>query len=204
MESLDLMLALKRHKVLVIACGLLGAVIAIAVTATISPIYIATARLLVSEGFGAQGPGDTYPSIAQRVNSYAAVVDSPLVAKATVDDLNLDMTPHELAHKVGGSSPPDTVLIDVSVSDESPARAAQLANSVAANFSKVMSEAESGVDARPIVKFTLVKPAEPPSEPSSPRRALNIAIGLAVGASIGAACVVLRALPADQTPGTAN
>src|SRR6187551_1145790 len=51
-----------------------------------------------------------------RVKSYPDLVTSPQVLEATVDDLELGITPQQLATRLSASNPRDTVLLTVTAS----------------------------------------------------------------------------------------
>lgn len=160
-----------------------------------TPQYQASTQVFVStqqEGGTAdllQGSSFTQ----QRVKSYADVATSPRVLQPVIDELGLDLPPDDLAELVTAEAPPETVLIRITVRDESPAQAAAIANAVGASFAMVVADLEPGVDgsASP-VSVSTTAPATQPELPASPNTRLNLALGLLVGLGLGVGAAVLR------------
>ncbi|HVE62593.1 MAG TPA: polysaccharide biosynthesis tyrosine autokinase [Mycobacteriales bacterium] len=194
MDLGDYIRLLRIHRTLIILCTLLGIAAAAAITLAATPIYSARARLFVSADEGS-GVGAVQGSqfAQQRVKSYADIIDSPVVAQAVIDELGLSETPEELAARLAASAPVDTVLLNISATDRSPVQAQRIANSAADNFTKLVSQLErTNASGQPLVKITVVKPAEFPTTPVSPRRNVNLALGLLVGLGIGIGIAVAR------------
>jgi capsular exopolysaccharide synthesis family protein len=90
-------------------------------------------------------------------------------------------------------SPLDTVLLNLSVTDSDPARAADIANAIAQEFPDFVADIErpEGRTVSP-VSLRVTRPATTPKSPVSPRVPLNIALGLLVGLGLGIGAAVLR------------
>ena len=56
----------------------------------------------------------------QRVTSYVELVSTPRVSEEVIRQLNLNTTPDELGKHITATSKPDSVIIDVAVTGESP------------------------------------------------------------------------------------
>lgn len=196
MDLRDYALVLRKRWRLIALCTLLAVAAALTATLVATPMYRASAQLFVStassEGSisGLQQGGQF---AQQRVKSYADIVDSRRVTDAVVEQLRLDVDGRELAAQVEASAPLDTVLINVDVTDEDPARARDIANAVAQRFTVVAPELETpeGEQMSP-VKVSVVRTADFPETPVSPRPKLNIALGLLVGLAVGVGAAVLR------------
>lgn len=129
----------------------------------------------------------------QRVKSYADVVTSPRVLQPVIDELGLTATSGELAEMITAEAPLDTVLINVSVRNEAPAEAAEIANAVGASFATVVAELEPGADGGTSpVNISTIEPASEPESPVAPNTRLNLALGLLVGLALGVGAAVLR------------
>ncbi len=97
----------------------------------------------------------------------------------------------DLAARVSGSSPLDTVLIDVRVVDDSPERAARLAGAVAASLVDVVTDLESPASGEPSsVRLSVVESALVPTSPVSPTPVLNALLGLVLGLGLAVGAVV--------------
>jgi capsular exopolysaccharide synthesis family protein len=187
---------LRRQWFVVLLLALLATCGAAAYTERQAPVFESSTQLFVSAG-GTQTDiselqtGSTFTQ--QRVKSYADVVTSPSVAEAVITSLGLTDTPQELASRIAVTNPLDTVLLDISVRDGDPARAAAIANAVAREFPKFVAllETPAGRVASP-VKVSVTQEAAVPTAPVSPRLPLNLALGLLVGLGLGVGAAVLR------------
>ncbi|MFD9128983.1 polysaccharide biosynthesis tyrosine autokinase [Kitasatospora sp. NPDC059571] len=129
-----------------------------------------------------------------RVQSYAEIIPSPTIAKAVADRLGLDLDPAALAHRITATAKPNTVLIDITVTDVRAARAAQLANAVAAEAGRqiVALETPPGQNAAAPVHIGITRTAADPSGPVSPRPLLDAGAGLFAGLLAGVGLALLR------------
>jgi capsular exopolysaccharide synthesis family protein len=197
----DYMRLVRKRWRIISLCVLLALVGAAALTALSPKSYSAQAQVFVS----AQATADDLTSALQgssftqqRVKSYADIVDTPGVTGPVISSLNLSpMTPAQLAKKISASNPLDTLLLNISVTDNDPEKAAKMANAVALQFSNVVRDLETpaatpGSSPQPLVKASVVKPADVPTVPVSPRPKINLALGLLVGLALGIGLAVLR------------
>jgi capsular exopolysaccharide synthesis family protein len=185
-----------RHQWLVVALltmvGLGGSA---AYTFQQTPVYSAQIQLFVSvrsdSGITGLTQGSTFTQ--QRVKSYADIVTSPLIAEPVINQLRLPFTAAQLASRITASSPLDTVLLDIVVTDTDPARAAQIANALGAEFPRLVAVLETPSDqsASPVT-VSVTRSAVTGSKPVSPRIPLNLALGLIVGLGLGIGAAVLR------------
>ncbi|GAA1059359.1 polysaccharide biosynthesis tyrosine autokinase [Agromyces bracchium] len=198
MELRDYVRILHRNWVLILACTLLGVAAAAAYSLVVTPKYVATTELYVSVRAGdSAATGDLVQGTnfaRQAVTSYVDVVDSAIVLDRVVEELGLEATSGELSASVEASSPLNTVLIDIAVTDSDPEQAAEIANSIGSNFADVVVndlEKPEG-DAASLVKIETIQPAVVPEKPSSPNVPLNLALGGLVGLALGIGIAVLR------------
>ncbi|TWE12022.1 polysaccharide biosynthesis tyrosine autokinase [Rudaeicoccus suwonensis] len=128
-----------------------------------------------------------------RVVSYTQLLKTPAVLQPVIKQLNFPGTTSDLASKVSASVPPNTVLIDVAVSDRSPAEAQRIAAAIGNSFPGTVENLEkvSGSQSSP-VKVTMVSPANFSSAAISPRPTMNIAFGLILGLFAGVGAALLR------------
>ncbi|MEI6372933.1 MAG: Wzz/FepE/Etk N-terminal domain-containing protein, partial [Actinomycetes bacterium] len=131
--------------------------------------------------------------IQQRVNSYGQLVTSPKVLDPVIAELGLPLTSQQLSSKVSASSPPLTVLINVTATYGDAAMTARIANATAEQLGKTIEALETpkGASAAP-VKVSLTDPAETPASPSAPKTLFNTLLGLLLGLLAGLAYVLLR------------
>ena len=196
MDLRDYMRLVRKRWRIISACVLLSLIAAAAITALSPKVYSAQAQIIIS----AQTSADDLTSALQgssftqqRVKSYAAIVNTPLVTVPVVDSLKLNISPVELSRKISASNPLDTFLLDISVTDNDPVLAAKMANAVADQFLEVIHNLETPEGStQALVKATVVKPADTPTVPVSPRPKINLALGLLVGLALGVGAAVLR------------
>ena len=199
MELRDYLRILHKNWILIVACTLLGVAAASGFSIASTPKYVSSTELYVSVRSGTDSTtseaaqGTTFAR--QAVTSYVSVVNSARVLEPVIAELGLDTTVQQLASRVTASSPLNTVLIEITVTDDDPARAAAIANSVGTNFSDIVVnvlEKPEGEDAVSLVKIETVQPAVAATKPASPNVPLNIDLGFLVGLAIGIGVAVLR------------
>ncbi|SDK42805.1 capsular exopolysaccharide family [Cryobacterium psychrotolerans] len=201
MELKDYVRIFHKSWILILACMLLGIAGAAASSIATTPKYVASTQLYISvQSAAGAATGDLVQGTSfarQAVTSYVDVVNSAIVLDEVIAELKLDLTAGQLASMVASSSPLNTVLIDISVTNSDPELAAKIANSVGQNFSKIVVEKlekPDGEDAVSPVKIETIQPAIAPTKPASPNVPLNIALGLLVGLALGIGFAVLRSV----------
>lgn len=180
-------------------CALAGVAIAAGYSLLATKQYQAKTELYVSVRSGDNGTSGTSDLVQgtsfaqQAVTSYVSVVSSSAVLDRVIQELSLKTTSGQLATKVTAQSPLNTVLIDITVTQDDPARAAKIANSIGENTAYIVTnkleKPKGGVS---LVNIQTVQAAVAPTAPSSPNVPLNVALGLLVGLAIGLAVAVLR------------
>jgi capsular exopolysaccharide synthesis family protein len=196
MELGDLVRALRARWWLLVGGLVLGGATALAATLMTTPLYTASMQFFVStrdststaEAF----QGSQFSQ--QRVTSYAHLLTGEELAARVVEQLNIAISPEQLAERVTATAVAQTVLIDVTVSDTSPQRAQRIAEVMADEFGQLVSELEAtDASASSPVRVSLADPPDVPVAPSSPQVARNIALGLLAGLLLGAGAAVVRA-----------
>jgi non-specific protein-tyrosine kinase len=134
MTTLDILRHARRWWWILILCPFIAATTAYFVTSSATRVYQAELTLLV-EG-QATGASDYNDILAneRRAQTYSLLVQTRPVLQETIDRLGLALTPGELDSMLSVRPIGGTQLISVSVSDASPQRAADVANTVGAVF----------------------------------------------------------------------
>ncbi|WP_082909257.1 polysaccharide biosynthesis tyrosine autokinase [Mycolicibacterium iranicum] len=189
---------LLRTRWMTVCVTLVASVLAaVAFTLLTTPLYQATTRLFVSTAAGGS-LAETYQGnrySQERVASYAELLTGQTLAQQTIDKLGLDKQASELQARITASAKLDTVLIDVSVLDESPVRARDIANTLSDEFVSMVRDLETPEDgSRPDSRVVVEQRASIPSRPVVPKTAQNIAIGVALGLIFGVGLAVARDL----------
>jgi capsular exopolysaccharide synthesis family protein len=185
-----------RSRWLTVCVTVLVAVLgAVAVTLLTTPLYQASTRLFVSTSAGVSA-AELYQGnrlSQERVLSYTELLMGETVAQRTIDKLGLNMSAGSLKAKVKATAKPDTVLIDVSVLDESPVRARDIANALSDEFVSMARELETPENgATPDARVVVEQRASIPNQPVVPETTRNLALGLAIGVLLGIGLAVLR------------
>lgn len=197
----EFLIALGKRWRSILACVLVGLVLAAVWTSLRSKTYEADARVFVSvadaEETSAISASQFLPA---RVKSYALLSDSVTMLQAVIDELELDTTTPELSRQVAVANPADTSVLDVRVTSSDADEAARLANTTAAALATEVMRLEtpkSGSGSS--VSATITKPATAPTTPSSPSWPLNLVVGILAGLAAGIAYAMMRyALAAES------
>jgi capsular exopolysaccharide synthesis family protein len=192
----DYIRILRKSWVLIVVStlGFIGAASVYSLLQT--PTYSATSKVFVStQSSGstselAQGNSFT----VQRVKTYSDLVSTPIVLLPVIANLSLNITSAQLSGKVTASAPLDTSIIDITVIDTDPIRAAETANAISASLTAVVETIETPEVEGAIspVKLTPAQEANVAAVPVSPNVPLNIALGALVGLALGLGIAVLR------------
>ena len=130
-----------------------------------------------------------------RVTSYTQIVTAPVVLQPVINQLHLSMTAAELGNKVSATVPPNTVLINVAITDTNAAQAQRIAAAVAQQFPQTVEGIERvSAKSQSPVKVTTTKAPIVDNSPVSPRPVRNILLGLVLGLLLGIGLAVLRQL----------
>lgn len=186
----------------IIVCVSLGVCVAAAVGITLltTPLYQASTKLYVATAGGVT-PGEDYNGVLaaqQRAHSYTELLSGQSVARRAIDTLQLDISTDELQSKVNASVAPESVMIDMTVVDSSPAQARDIANAVSDEFVAMVDELEPPVEGQtPTARLVVDQRASLPTSPLTPNPARNLLLGLAVGMLLGVGLALLRELLDD-------
>lgn len=198
MDLRDYVRILHKHWILIAAVSLLGIGAAVGASVLMTPSYEARTQLYVSVRSDGQGSSDLVQGsnfAQQSVQSYVTVVTTESVLAPVVEKVGLDEAAGQLAGRVSASAAVDTSLVEVTVTDDDPVAAAEIANAVGDSLIQVVQDelepTTDGTESSP-VKLTTVQSAHVPETPVSPRIPLNLALGALLGISLGFGIAVLR------------
>jgi capsular polysaccharide biosynthesis protein len=205
LELRDYVSAIIRSWLIIVILGALGASAGYFIARNTPPTYRAQVSLFVSAPDGGStgelAQGSTF--VQNVVESYAALATSPAVLSDVVDDLDLPMSPSDLANEISATVPTDTVIIQIDVVDGSAQRAADIANAAGASVGAVVEDLSPKTSkGAAAVNAHLVAPAQAPTTPFAPNIKLHIELGLAAGLAAAIVYALLRHLlvsPEAQT-----
>ena len=213
MTLYDYWAILRRSWLVIVISAAVGTFLALVLSLLSSPVYQASSQLFVSVKSSDQ-LGQAYTGglfVQQRVKSYIDVIDSPAVLEPVIQELGLDMPYTSLASKVSAQSPPNTVLLNVVVTDSDPQRAADIANATAKSYANEIARLE-GADVTTStsptpsptsstgttttatgdgVQATVIKPAVNGAK-IAPRTKVNVMLGFLLGLLVGVGVAILR------------
>jgi capsular exopolysaccharide synthesis family protein len=176
---------------------ILGGLIAAGISTLMGPSFTTTMQFFVSTAESGS-TSDAFQGnqfAQQRVASYTGLLTGDELATRVIDRLDLTLSPDDVAGMINATVVTGTVLIDVSVTDSSAARAEQVAVALGREFPAMVSDLEtrgSSSDTPVDVQFTdRPGPAVAPSPPLAER---NVVLGALLGLLCGAGVAIARVL----------
>ena len=160
----NLFFYLLKKKWAILLCTLIATLIGLIVNGfMITPQYTASSRIYVlnKSSENTIAVQDIQMS-KELLGDYEVLITGNNVTKEVIKEFDLDMKPEELSKKIKVTAPDNTRILQISVTDEDPKLAADIANLVWKIAGTQLKEI-MGVDA-----VNLVYAAEMPKEPSSP------------------------------------
>jgi polysaccharide biosynthesis transport protein len=187
---------LRAHRVLVVSSILVCMAGAGALAWTVTPTYVAKTQLFVSTRSPSDEVGLAYEGglyAQQRARSYAEIVSSPRGAQAVIEQLGLGEDVDSVQDRIRAFVPPNSLLINLEVRDQSPELAKAIADSLADQLPKLVDSLErpDGSGQSP-VQVTVTRPPELPADPVSPQKPIYLALGALFGLAFGVGAAVLR------------
>jgi capsular polysaccharide biosynthesis protein len=173
----------------IILTAILGAVIAFAFTKLlITPMYQSSTQIYVmnNKSDTSQITVTDLQSSSYLTKDYMILVTSRPVLEQVIADMQLDMTTGELAGKISVTTPTDTRILTITVTDSDPILAKNIADSVR-EASK--TQIQSVLDVETV---NTVEEANLSETPVSPNLKKNIFIGFLLGFILAVAVVIIR------------
>ncbi|MDX8289026.1 YveK family protein [Metabacillus indicus] len=173
----------KRLSLIIIITAIAAATSGLISFFVLTPIYQSSTQILVNQAKSDQqsfNPGEVQTNL-QLINTYNVIIKSPAILDKVVQQLDLDMSSSQLNSNVTVASEQNSQVVTISVQDEKPEQAAQIANTIATVFQNdiakimnvnnvsILSKADLGTDPSPI----------------QPKPLMNIAIAIVIGLMAG-------------------
>lgn len=195
-ELRDYIRLLRKSWILILVLVLVGVAAAAVFSIVKTPSYSASSKVFVSS----QGASNTSDLVqgnsftTQRVTTYAQLVSTPIVLLPVIASLGLKTSETALSSEIVASVALATSIIEITVTDNDPVRAADIANATSQSLTAVVEQIETTGSSAAVtpVKLTRVQVATIPVSPVSPNVPLNLALGLLVGLALGVGIAVLR------------
>lgn len=173
----ELFFYLKKRFVIIVAAVLIFAIVGLLGTALfMAPEYTASTRIYVLNRASESNLAySDFQVSAQLLNDYKVLITGQNVTRRVVDKLQLDMSPGQLSKMISVTAPDNTRVVQISIVDTDPIRAALIANTVREEASAQIKQIMQ-VDA-----VTLVYAAEIPTVASSASASRNAILAAAIG-----------------------
>ncbi|HEY2675023.1 MAG TPA: polysaccharide biosynthesis tyrosine autokinase [Rugosimonospora sp.] len=175
--------------VVVVALGL-GA----GLTIRTQPEYASTVTFFVNTPN--EGVADAYQGslfTQQRVKSYIDLLTSDRLAQSLASSSKLGLSTDGIRRRISGSTEPNTVLLQATVTDTDQARALKLTEALSRTFPVLVQQIETPPGAaQPTIKIELVNGPRLSTDPVSPRPARNLTFAGLLGLLIGLGSAILR------------
>lgn len=140
-----------------------------------------------------------------RVQSYVKTVTTPIVLQPAIEALGLSISAQDLAARVTATSEVNTVLINISVTDQSAVQSAAIAQAVATSLVDAIDTLEKPrTGGTSPVSLSIITPAQAPPFPSAPNTRLYLLVGFIAGLASGVGSAVLRATLDNRVRGEAD
>ena len=185
-------LVISKLGVIILSGILLGVLSIIGTMLFITPKYESTTKIMVlnKQDNNTLTSADMQTS-TQLTKDYAELIQSRTVLEGVLAQLNLDMTYKEMLNKVSVETSSDSRIVSISVTDEDPYTASEIANAVR---DMAAEHIQSVMD---IEAVNVVDTANIPNEKASPSLAKNGVIGGLLGVIIAMAAVIIIYLTND-------
>jgi wzd len=195
-DVLSMLRTLWLKKFTIVLGAVVFALLALGYSAFIAPkVYQTTTRIYVVSRQNTTESALTNQDLqagSYLVKDFKEIILSQAVLSQAISDLQLKISPAELAKNISVSVPVDTRIVSITVKNKSPEEAARIANSLR-NVA-----AEKIIEVTKVPDVTTLEEAEIPKEPSSPNIRRNILLGFLVGGLVFALIVITVELVDDR------
>ncbi|MET0897023.1 MAG: polysaccharide biosynthesis tyrosine autokinase [Mycobacterium sp.] len=184
-----------------VAAGLVtGMVTGLLIALTTVPSYVATTTLYFSGIEGGGEPGPVYQGALlaeQKARAYADLIVSDRVLNEVANDTTGACRPGcgpVAASAITVQSNAGNPTLVLKVADESPERAAMVADTLALKAADLVSDLERPSDPRlsTVTAVRVLAPAGVPTTPTSPNLKVDVLVGAVIGAFLGLAVAMIR------------
>ena len=174
---IDLFYYLKKKIVIIAAVTVIFAIAGFLYSSLfMTPMYTAETRMYVLNRSSASGPVSSDFQISNNIlEDYKILITGKNVTKEVVEQLGLSMSPAALGAKIRVTAPENTRVLQITVTDTNPERAADITNKVAEVATEQMQQIMDVEAAR------LIYAAEVPGGPSGPNVKRNSVLAAMLG-----------------------
>ncbi|NIH66352.1 Wzz/FepE/Etk N-terminal domain-containing protein [Modestobacter marinus] len=190
----DVLRVIRRSWLIIVAAVVAGLLAGWLLTVFLPERYETETKVLVDPVVAVEATDSLSQAsalVADRVETFAALAQTPAVLDPAIDAIDADVSSTELVDNVSAEVIPRTSIINITVEAGTPTNAAELANAIAASL--ITQIEGDGAAATPVsLTGTVVEAPEIPDELASPLLLLNLLAGLAVGLLVAFLVIVFR------------
>ncbi|WP_052226371.1 polysaccharide biosynthesis tyrosine autokinase [Microbacterium mangrovi] len=197
MELRDYLRGLRRYWLAVVLMTIAGVAFAAGWAAMQKPVYAATASAFISTPANAKnaatvvGQGMSVPT--GYVASFTEYAAWKSTAQGAINALHLSATPGDVAGRVTVTSTPDTAILSITATGDTPAEAENLANAWVTGLHKTIDKVQgTGTAGSAPMNVYLGNPAEASPIPVSPDWKTALLVGGVIGLGFGIAFALTR------------
>ena len=191
-DLFQLLLALKKKIVVILAAVLAGGLIAgIYTHFFITPVYSSTSMMLVLGNESSESSLTDLQVGSQLTGDYSVLIKSRPILQEVIDNLGLDMSYQQLEGMITIQTPENARILEVTVTYADPQMAKQIVDEVSSVSTTFIGE-QMGMAAPKIIED-----GDVPAGPVSPSLRRNILLGAVAGGVIAAGIVILIAILND-------
>ncbi len=191
-DLLEILYALKKKILVIIAAGLLAGCISGVVTQTaITPVYTSTSSILVLS------KETTLTSLADiqlgtsLTSDYTVLIKSTPVLEQVIENLKLDITAEDLRETITIENPADSRILNISVVNTDPETAKKIVDEIADVASVFIG------DKMEVIPPKIIEVGKVPTVRSAPSMKKNAVLGLLFGAFVAAAAITVLTIMDD-------
>lgn len=178
----ELFSVIKKRLSMIVSLGLVGLITSSVFTFFIAtPQYNAATQILVNrttESTEGIQLNDINTNV-QMINTYKDIIKGPVILDEVSQNLKNNLSANELSEKIEIATQENSQVFSLSVTDENPYEAADIANAVADTFQKEIGNIMN------VDNVTIISEASANTDPVSPNVVVNLVIGLLLGLILG-------------------
>lgn len=180
----DIFHTIRRRLGLIITVSILALALSAFITfVVITPTYQATTQILVNNEQEESNTNQLQSNQIdlQLINTYSAILRSPVILNDVIEDLGLNTKASELVSKLTIGNEQNSKVMVLTVTDMDPKQAVDIANGITETFASKIEDLMSVDNVNIIMSADITDSLSP----VSPNVKINLAIGLVLGAILG-------------------
>lgn len=190
-DLMDLFQVVFKKLHLVLLAGIIAALVAVLVTKLfMTPVYTSTTKMYVLSKQDANSAvtSSDLQAGSQLTKDYMELIKSRSVMEQVISQLQLDMSVDKLSGEITVSNTADTRILSISVENESPKLAKEIADAVRESASVQITQITQITDADAV---NMVEEGNLPKNPTSPNTMKNAMLGGILGIFLALGAIVL-------------